>query len=346
LSNRSGSATNGSYDILLLDLNYARDTTSGGEGLELLSRIRQIDKLVPVVLMTAWGSVELAVEAMQGGGCDFIQKPWDNHKLLELLRRHIAAGRTLREQKQKEQVSERVMREIVEAREIQQRLLPEEMPRVSGCEIHATWKPANDVGGDYFDAIRLGPSSVAFCIADVAGKGLPAALLMSNLQAAVRAMAPLTDSPAILARRLNEVVWKNTAAGRFVTLFYGILDTASRTLHYSNSGHLPPVLIHKDGTTSRLTEGGIVLGLFPDAAYAESKVSLASGDRLVLITDGITEASRPGGEDFSEDRLIELLVQQRHMPSAQLQDAVMKSVESFTGQGFQDDATLMTLSMV
>src|SRR5262245_45322800 len=183
------------FDVLLLDLNYARDTTSGAEGLQLLSRIRQLDNALPVVLMTAWGSIELAVEAMQSGGRDFVQKPWDNEKLLLSLRRHIEEGRILREKK----------REITEAREIQRRLLPAEMPKLTGCDIHAFWQPAQEVGGDYFDAIRLTGSTAALCIADVAGKGLPAALLMSNMQASVRGLAQITARPAEMCRQLNRV---------------------------------------------------------------------------------------------------------------------------------------------
>src|SRR6185436_1556457 len=173
------------FDVLLIDLNYARDTTSGGEGLELLSRIRELDSALPVVLMTAWGSIELAVEAMQGGGSDFVQKPWDNEKLLSSLRKHIEEGRVLREKK----------REMTDARNIQRRLLPAELPELPRYDIQAFWQPAGEVGGDYFDAIRLSQSSAALCIADVAGKGLPAALLMSNMQASVRGFAQSTPHP-------------------------------------------------------------------------------------------------------------------------------------------------------
>src|SRR5262249_31441610 len=142
----------------------------------------EFDNALPVIFMTAWGSIELAVEAMQDGGRDFVLKPWDNVKLLGSLRRQIEEGRLLRENK----------KEIEEAREIQRRLLPTEMPKFSNCEVRAFWKPAREVGGDYFDAIRLTDSVAAFCIADVAGKGLPAALLMSHLQASVRGLAHST----------------------------------------------------------------------------------------------------------------------------------------------------------
>jgi sigma-B regulation protein RsbU (phosphoserine phosphatase) len=323
------------FDILLLDLNYARDTTSGVEGLELLSRIRELDSSLPVVLMTAWATVDLAVEAMHGGGQDFVQKPWDNAKLLQSLRRHIEAGRLLRANK----------REMEEAREIQRRLLPAELPKISGCALHAFWKPAREVGGDYFDAIRLSDSSAACCIADVAGKGLPAALLMANMQASVRGLAHGVQQPSEMCRRLNRVALANTSSGRFTTMFYGIFDAARGLLRYVNAGHVPPILIRANGMVARLTEGGVVLGIFSDSEYEEGKVVLCSGDRLVLITDGITEASDGRNEEFGEDRLIQLLIDHRKLPADALQEKLLERVAAFAGQPLQDDATLMILSM-
>lgn len=324
-----------SFDIALLDLNYARDTTSGDEGLELLSRIRELDSCLPVVLMTAWASIELAVEAMQGGGRDFVQKPWDNAKLLESLRRQIEEGRVLRQKK----------REMQEARDIQQRLLPAALLKLSGCDIESFWEPAKEVGGDYFDAIRLTESSAAFCIGDVAGKGLPAALLMSNLQASVRGLAQSTSSPAEMCRQLNRVALENTRPDRFTTFFYGVLDATRRSLRYSNAGHVPPIVVRQDGTIRRLSDGGTVLGVFSDAGYEESEVLFTAGDRLVLITDGITEAANSRDEEFGEGRLIRLLLEQRHLPATELRQVLLEAIASFAGQALQDDATLMIVSI-
>jgi sigma-B regulation protein RsbU (phosphoserine phosphatase) len=323
------------FDVLLLDLNYARDTTSGAEGLELLSRIRALDNALPVVLMTAWGSIELAVEAMQGGGRDFVQKPWDNEKLLISLRRHIEEGRLLREKK----------REIADAREIQRRLLPAEMPKLTGCEVHAFWQPAQEVGGDYFDAIQCTDSTAALCIADVAGKGLAAALLMSNMQASVRGLAHSISSPAEMCRQLNRVALENTRSERFTTLFYGILDLDRRSLRYSNAGHVPPFVIRENGTIALLSEGGMVLGVFSDAQYEEAEILLGAGDRIVFVTDGITEAADSLGDDFGEDRLIRFLVEHRQLPAAELQQKLLDAVASFSGQPLQDDATMMIVSI-
>jgi sigma-B regulation protein RsbU (phosphoserine phosphatase) len=334
------------YDVLLLDLNYTRDTTSGGEGLELLSRIQAIDKTLPVVLMTAWGSIELAVEALQGGGRDFVQKPWDNDRLLGVLRKHVEEGRQLREKKRQEKTQEWFLREMEEARDIQQRLLPAEMPRVKGCDIQATWNPAADVGGDYFDAIQLSDTRVAFCIADVAGKGLPAALLMSNTQATVRAFAHAVESPGDMCSQLNRVVSENMSAGKFITLFYGVLDTVQHTLRYTNAGHIPPLLIRRDGSIHRLDVGGVVLGLFQGAPYEEVEIPFAPGDRVILFTDGITEASTSVDEEFGMDRLTDLLIAYRDSPASRLLGAITHSVAEFTSQGLQDDATLMIISML
>jgi len=323
------------FDLLLLDMNYARDTTSGAEGLKLLSRIQELDDSLPVVFMTAWGSIDLAVEAMQDGGRDFVQKPWDNDKLLASLRRQLEEGRALRAKK----------REVVEAREIQRRLLPAQMPALARCEFQTFWQPAKEVGGDYFDAIRLGESSVALCIADVAGKGLPAALLMSNMQASVRGLARSVSSPAAMCRQLNRVALENTRSERFTTLFYAVLDTASGTLCYSNAGHVPPILVRQDGSMTRLSDGGTVLGIFADAVYEEAQVDVRAGDLLLLMTDGITEATNSCDEDFAEDRLIRLLVEHRNRPAAELQQTLLEAVRSFAGQALQDDATLMIVSI-
>jgi sigma-B regulation protein RsbU (phosphoserine phosphatase) len=322
------------YDVLLLDMNYARDTTSGREGLELLSQIHRISDALPVVLMTAWGSVDLAVEAMRTGGCDFIEKPWNNTRLLDTLRRNIQQGRSK-------------LHDLEEAHDTQQRLLPSEMPRIPGLEIQSVWLPAKNVGGDYFDAIRLDEDTLAFCIADVAGKGLPAAIVMSNIQAAVRAYAPDTRSPADLCKRLNRMIFENTQTTRFVSFFYGIFDIRSRTVLYTNAGHIPPILVRKDGISETLTEGGMVLGPFSDSHYHEASVTLHAGDHLVLLTDGITEAANTDGEEFAEsNRITKLLTQNRGLTSAKLRDTLLDAVTSFSAQDLQDDATLMILSIL
>jgi sigma-B regulation protein RsbU (phosphoserine phosphatase) len=323
------------FDALIMDLNYSRDTTSGMEGLQLLSRVHDLDSSLPVVLMTAWGTIELAVEAMQGGGRDFVQKPWDNKKLLDTLRRQIESGRSLREKN----------REINEARETQQKLLPRTRSQVCGFEVIAFSQPASEIGGDYFDALPVGEDSAAVCVADVAGKGIPAALVMANIQASVRSLAEHTPGPAQLCRELNGMMLKNTRSDRFATFFYGVLNSGEGTLRYTNAGHVPPILIRADGSVERLDEGGTMLGIFPNMNYEETEVGFRYGDKLVIVTDGITEAENAQQEQFGEDRLISLVRKNRELPSSQLQRLLLDSVAAFTSGVLQDDATLMVVSM-
>ena len=172
------------YDLVLMDMNYSSDTTSGGEGLDVLSRITALDTDLPVVVMTGWSSVELAVATMRARAADFVQKPWDNMTLLSLIRREVEEGRNRRAQHRRE------VRELEDARLIQRQLLPAAMPVMPGWEIATSWRPANGVSGDYFDAILFSDTRMGICIADVVGKGLPAALLMSSVQAVVKALAP------------------------------------------------------------------------------------------------------------------------------------------------------------
>ena len=330
------------FDLLLMDLNYTRDTTSGQEGLDLLSRIRALDHTLPVVAMTAWGSVELAVEAMHRGVGDFVLKPWDNDRLLAILRAQIEQGRTRRRARQLESEEKS---ELLEAREIQRGLLPREIPQLAGYEIAGAWQPAHLVGGDYFDVFELGASRAALCIADVAGKGMPAALLMSNLQAMVRGSAFAALEPQALCARVNSIIRANTGSEKFVTLFYARLDGPAKKLVYANGGHNAPVLVHADGSHGRLSDGGPLLGVFPEWNYGQSDVELSSGDRLVLFTDGVTEAANSEDEEFGEERLIGLVVEHRRLGAKNLQSKILEVVAAFSDGPFRDDATLIVVAV-
>jgi len=334
------------YDLLLMDLNYTGDTTSGREGIDLLARVQAHDRLLPVVVMTGWGSVDLAVETMRRGVCDFVQKPWDNAQLLNTLRSEIDKGRARRRAEALE------ARALDEARRIQRKLLPATLPQIHGCEIAASWQPAAGVGGDCFDAIAFGSSRLSLSIADVVGKGIPAALLMSNLQAAVRAFATETTTAGELCQQVNRILCGNIAEGRFISFFYCTVDTEHRTLTYANAGHYPPILVHADGSAERLSTGGPVLGPFADATYDERRIPIASGDRLILFTDGITEVRPAGFEpddpahtEFGEDALVAAAVEHRACSALALQSRLTSAVSVFAGGTFQDDATLMILAV-
>jgi sigma-B regulation protein RsbU (phosphoserine phosphatase) len=327
-----------SYDLLLMDLNYSRDTTSGREGLELIPKVRAHDAVIPIVVMTGWGSIDTAVEAMRRGAKSFVQKPWEDVTLLEILEREVAEGRAARRRDHKQQ------RELEEARLIQRGLLPTTFPQIVGIDLSVTWLPADGVGGDCFDTLGFG-DVLGVSIADIAGKGLPAALLMSNLQAAVRAFAQEAVSPASINNSVNRLLCRNMAAGRFATFCYARIETASRRIVYSNAGHNPPLLVRANGSVEKLGDGGMVLGVFPDNQYDQSELTLNGGDRLLFYTDGITEARSPDGEEYGEDRLAEAAVAVRTGSAEAVKDAVLANVNTFTDGKFEDDATLIVVGV-
>jgi phosphoserine phosphatase RsbU/P len=188
------------WDAVLADLNYSRDTTSGDEGLQLLRQLRTECHDLPVVVMTAWGNIDLAVEAMRAGAQSFVQKPWDNRALIQLLRREVADGRAARTR------SERYERDQQDALMIQRALMPSVLPMTAHFEVMGAWYPAGAFGGDCYDAFMFSPEVIGLSVADIAGKGLAAALLMSSLQAAVRAFARDAAPPAAVCASVNRLV--------------------------------------------------------------------------------------------------------------------------------------------
>jgi len=344
------------FDLLLMDLNYARDTTSGREGLDLLAQLKAIDGVPPIVVMTGWATVGIAVEAMQRGVTDFVEKPWRNAQLLEVLSKQIALGRERRELARlavRETQAQRVIatqfheqeHEIAEARAIQEGFLPKEIPQLAGYEIAGAWQSARVVGGDYFDVLPFGEEACGLCIADVAGKGLPAALLMSNLQAAVRGLASPSLRPDELCLRLNALLCRNMASDRFVTLFYAQLDGPTRRLRYASAGHNPPFVLRRDGSHERLREGGGVLGVFANQKFESGAVQLQSGDRIVLYTDGVTEVCNAEEEEFGEERLLSVLRENRGQSAVEIQKRILQAASEFSRGIWRDDATLLVVAV-
>jgi phosphoserine phosphatase RsbU/P len=333
------------FDVLLMDLNYARDTTSGEEGLDLIARVQAIDSSLPVVVMTAWGSVPLAVEAMRRGVRDFVQKPWDNTQLLQTLQRQVIARREEERRRVHATAAQADRAELEEAIAIQRGLLPRQIPRMPGYDASVSWQPATTVSGDYADVLRIADDHLALCVADVAGKGLPAALLMSNLQAAVRTLAPEKLVPSELMHRLNRMLCANVPLGRFVTLFYGIVNARTRSFDYTNAGHTIPILVRADGACERLESGGPVLGVFAEPAFDQGSLPLQSGDRVVIFTDGITEAENEYGIEFGEQRLLDLICGQRQLRASDLEQRIVSAASQWGQNRFQDDATLLVLAV-
>ena len=337
------------FDVVLMDLNYARDTTSGREGIDLISRIHALDPSLPIVVMTAWATVDLAVEAMRRGVRDFVQKPWENARLLQTLRKqvkHARARRTLDERvAQGRKTDAQLKRELIEARELQENLLTNPSLTVPGVQIAIKWQPATTVGGDYVAAFEIDDENAALCVADVVGKGLPAALLMSNFQAAMKSLVFQYLSPAEVSTRLNRVLYSNIPLHKFITAFYGVVNIPRRTLTYTNAGHNPPLVVHADGECVRLDAGGSVLGAFEDLDYEQGEIQLSAGDRVLLFTDGLSEAVDENNEQFGEQRLCDLLCEHRHRTPEELKDIVFDAVAEFCGRNFCDDVALMIVAV-
>lgn len=327
----------GQFDAVLMDLNYTRDTTSGAEGLDVLSQIRSMNKLLPVIVLTGWGSLDLAVEAMRRGASDFVQKPWENPQLLQKLQDQISRARAER------RVQRQSDDELQEAREIQQKQLPGQLPEVTGYDLAALTQPLRFVGGDYYDVVRLGPQDTLLCIADVAGKGLSAALLMSSLQATLKPLIAQRLSPRELCHRLNRILCDLTPEGKFISFFVGLLSSRDHRLTYCNAGHNPPLLIRAAGQSTELNAAGAVLGQFPEWRYENSSVQIRSGDRLLVFTDGLVEACDTDYQPFGEDNLVRIAQENPGAGAQDLMGLLMQAASQHCGGRFQDDATLLVL---
>jgi sigma-B regulation protein RsbU (phosphoserine phosphatase) len=235
--------------------------------------------------------------------------------------------------------------DLDDATAIQRRLLPTEIPQRRGVSIACSWHPAKAIGGDYYDVLELNTTLLGLCIGDVVGKGVPAALLMANLQAAVKAVATPTLLPRDLVKRVNRIITGNIGSGKFITFFYAALDAGSKTLTFTNAGHNPPLLVRADGSVETLAAGGPVLGIFDTFDYEQGQVELKTGDRLVLFTDGVTELWNREGAEFGDDGLLELLRARRRLGAPELRDAIVRAVTDFSRGDFHDDVTLVVVGI-
>lgn len=233
--------------------------------------------------------------------------------------------------------------EFQQALEIQQSLLPKELPTFEGIDLAALWQPARTVAGDYYDVLVFDDRHFALCIADVAGKGMPAAMLMSNLQAAVNAIADADLAPRSVCEKVRRVVKPNLSGGKFVTFFYALFDLDAKTIRYTNAGHNAPILVRADGSSLELEGGGPALArLMTSTPYTDASVEFHSGDRLVLFTDGVTEARAPSGEDFGESRLL-TIVRDGTGDARALRTEILTAIQQFSAGRLQDDVTLVVV---
>jgi sigma-B regulation protein RsbU (phosphoserine phosphatase) len=230
------------------------------------------------------------------------------------------------------------------ARQVQLELLPAKDPQLEGYDISAYNFPTEEVSGDYYDWVRIYDDQIGLVIADVSGKGVPAAILMAFLRASLRAATHIGYSPHISMAKVNYLLWESIERNQFVTAFYGILDVTNKTLTYTNAGHNPPLLLDKDGNPKFIDRGSLPLGMFRDTRYHEYYLTTEPGEVLVLYTDGVTEAQNQQGEEFGRERLAEAVIANRHLGARDLITAVQKVVIDWTdGRGATDDVTFFVI---
>jgi len=230
------------------------------------------------------------------------------------------------------------------ARQVQLELLPASDPVLEGFDISAYNFPTEEVSGDYYDWVRIYDDQIGLVIADVAGKGIPAALLMVFLRASLRAATHVGYATHISMAKVNYLLWESIERNQFITAFYGILDAANRTLSYSNAGHNPPMLIGADGTTRFVDRGEQPLGMFRDTRYHTYYHTFKPGEILVLYTDGVTEANNATGEEFGRDRLAAAVKDASELGARELVASMQRSVLEWTdGIGSSDDATFFVI---
>jgi HAMP domain-containing protein len=266
---------------------------------------------------------------------------WDAARAFNHMADGLARARAI------EKEAERLENELALARRIQARLLPAGPPAASGLEVAGLTEPAREVGGDYFDHLALGDGRVLLVIADVSGKGVGAALLMSAFRASLMSQDIVAEPPDVLAARLNDFLHRSVDPGKFVTAFLASLDGRTGRLVFANCGHNPPMLLRADGSHEMLSAGGLILGILPGGEFTSGTTTLGPGDLLLLYTDGVTEGVDASGAQWGEERLLGVLRARSRRPCAELVRGIAEEVRAFEGeQGPADDITLLAARRV
>ena len=245
-----------------------------------------------------------------------------------------------------EQVVEkkRLEAQLEVARQVQLELLPARDPQIEGFDISAYNFSTEEVSGDYYDFVRIYDDLLGVVIADVSGKGVPAALLMAFLRASLRAAIHIGYAPNISMAKVNYLLWESIENHQFVTAFYGVLDASNKTLAYVNAGHNPPLLMDTDGSARYIERGGLPLGMFKDTRYYEYYLPIEAGQTLLLYTDGVTEAPGPDGQEYGRARLESIVRAERHRTARELIKAIYTDVLEWTaGRGAGDDMTFVVI---
>ncbi len=326
-------------DMVLSDINMPQM-----DGLTLLEQIPKVDPNIRSVIISAYGDMKNIRTAMNRGAFDFVTKPVDFKDL------RITIDRTLRHLEEwraalraRDQLVS-LQKELDVASKMQQSILPTRFPTDPTYQVFGHMVPARNVGGDFFDVLRLENGWVGLAVADVSDKGVPAALFMMSSRTLLKGAAIGMEAPGDVLREVNDLLCEDNETAMFVTLLYAVYDPATGVLTYANGGHNTPLIVHADGSSELLPlTGGIALGVMSDLPYRQHTVTLAPGDTAILYTDGITEAMNSEREEFGIERLQEIFAAAPPQDCQEATMAAFEAVSAFAGDTAQsDDITCLT----
>ena len=325
---------NRGIDFVLSDINMP-----GMDGLTLLDQIAKVDPNIRAVVVSAYDDMHNIRTAMNRGAFDFVTKPIDFADLKATIDKTLSHLREVRTALEARDRLVALQNELDVAGRIQQSVLPRTYLKVPGYQMFGDMQPARDVGGDFFDLVRLGSGRVGLTIGDVSGKGVPAAMFMMSCRSLVRGAASgATPAPAQVLGAVNDLLAADNDAAMFVTVFYAVLEPATGELRFANGGHPPPLIVHADGSSTLLpSTGGLALGAAPGFDYTEDAAALAPGEMAVLYTDGVTEARNAADEKFGYARLQEVFAEGPPEDARAASAAIFEAVRAFAGEAPQID---------
>ena len=335
-------------EIILSDINMPEM-----DGLTLLAKINEMrNPALKVIMVSAYGDMGNIRQAMNNGAFDFATKPIDLDDLSVTIEKAIEQIKYVHEMQQEHSQLESLKGDLAIASEIQQAILPRVFPPfpedADKLDIAASMTPAKDVGGDFYDFFRIDDDRIGFTIADVSGKGIPAAIFMAVSRTLIRATGIRGVSPAECIDYSNKLLAEESVDCMFVTVFYGIYNTKTGEVSYCNAGHNPPYVLKRNGQVEALPMSqDPMVGAIPGIEYHEEKLQMEKGDTLVMFTDGVTEAMNGSNEEFGEERLEETLEEVALHNCQQIIDAIKADVTAFVGDTEQsDDITVLAMKRV
>jgi len=331
-------------NIILSDINMPEM-----DGLTLLAKLNELkNPALKTVIVSAYGDMDNIRTAMNRGAFDFVTKPVDFNDLETTIKKTIHELEILRQAQQEHDQLIAIQQDLVVARNIQQSILPKvfpPFPERNEFDIYAGMTPAKEVGGDFYDFFLIDKERLGLVIGDVSGKGIPAAIFMAVSRTLLKATAMKGLLPSECLAYVNNLLCLESTAAMFVTIFYGIFNTTTGELEYSNGGHNPPYIMKADGKVQPLEmAGGIALGVMEEMSYVVDRIELQPGDGIFLYTDGVTEAFNAGGVMYTNQRLEQLLTGQNSQSIKAIVQQVFQDVSDFsTGMEQSDDITILSM---